>query len=257
MKNRVVFLGSKPIGYRCLEFLFNNYEDLNIELVGCFTNDNLRFDKNLSIRQLCSIFSVNMYNDIDDLLSIQNIDFIISVQYHKILSSHHIRCARKIAVNLHMAPLPEFRGCNQFSFAIYQEAEEFGATLHRIDIGIDSGDILFQERFPIPAGCNVKQLYDLTFDASIKLFQSSIKRILLGDFSPLPQSGLVQLFGSQIFYRKDIEDLKNVYLSDDGIKRVRATAMPGYEPPYALDGHKKIYLIPEEIYNDHAHCPDL
>jgi methionyl-tRNA formyltransferase len=249
MMKRIVFLGSKLIGYRCLEFLIKNQNPLRIEIVACLTNDNKGFDNNLSILQLCKNSGISVLSSVESLLYLSDIDVIISVQYHQILKQKHIDCAKQIAVNLHMAPLPEFRGCNQFSFAIYQGVNEFGTTLHKMDTGIDSGDILYENRFSIPAGCNVKQLYEMTFSSSIELFVSSIGKIIAGDYSPVAQSELVPKMGTQIFYRKDIEALKEIELTEDIKRRVRATAMPGFEPPFAYDGEKKIYLVPEEDYN--------
>ncbi|MBK8684503.1 MAG: hypothetical protein IPN26_05660 [Bacteroidetes bacterium] len=75
-------------------------------------------------------------------------DFLISVQYHQILNERHIQKARTLAINLHMAPLPEYRGCNQFSFAILDQYPEFGTTLHVMDERIDHGDILFEKDSP-------------------------------------------------------------------------------------------------------------
>jgi methionyl-tRNA formyltransferase len=244
----VVFLGSKPIGYRCLDYLIQNKEYLDIQLVACHTNDNKRFDASLSVKELAHKHGIKILRDIDDLLMMDEIDIIISVQYHIIIKQVHIEKAKQIAVNLHMAPLPEYRGCNQFSFAIYQKAKEFGTTIHKMDTGIDSGDILFESRFDIPEGCSVKQLYDLTYDASILLFEHKIKNIINYDYVLIPQENLIKQRGTQIFYRKDINLLKRIELPEDVINRVRATAMPGFEPPYAYDGEKKIFLIPEEYF---------
>ena len=65
-----------------------------------------------------------------------------------------------------MAPLPEYRGCNQFSFAIVDGKKEFGTTLHKMEEGIDNGDIIAESRFDIPENCFVKELYELTYKTS-------------------------------------------------------------------------------------------
>lgn len=257
MIKRIVFLGSKPIGYRCLEFLINNRNSLNVDIVACLTNDNKRFDTNLSISSLCEKSGIPVLDNLDDLFQLPNIDILISVQYHQIIKQKHIDCANQIAVNLHMAPLPEFRGCNQFSFAIYQGVNEFGTTFHKIDTGIDSGDILYEKRFNIPANCDVGQLYEMTFSSSFELFVDNIDKIIAGIYSPVPQSELIPSMGTQLFYRKDIEFLKKIELTEDIKRRVRATSMPGFEPPFAYDGEKKIYLITEDYYNKLVNNQDL
>ena len=46
---KIIFLGSKHIGYTCLEFLINNKKKLNIDIVGFHTNLNTKYknDKNI------------------------------------------------------------------------------------------------------------------------------------------------------------------------------------------------------------------
>jgi methionyl-tRNA formyltransferase len=248
---KIIFLGSKPIGYKCLEYLIVNSEILGIQVIGCLTSDEHRFGGIFSIKALASEHNIKIIGSLDELLLEEEIDIIISVQYHLIIKQKHIDKAKEIAVNLHMAPLPEYRGCNQFSFAIYQQAKEFGTTLHKMDSGIDSGDILFEKRFHIPDQCTVKRLYDLTYDASLTLFEEKIGNIIKGDYTPVSQKQLVESRGTQLIFRKDIEQLKAIELSQDTINKVRATSMSilGFEPPFGMDGDKKIYLIYEDFYN--------
>jgi UDP-4-amino-4-deoxy-L-arabinose formyltransferase/UDP-glucuronic acid dehydrogenase (UDP-4-keto-hexauronic acid decarboxylating) len=53
------------------------------------------------------------------------------------------------AWNLHPGPLPRYAGLNAPSWAIYHGERRHGVTVHRMSAGIDTGDIAFQESFPI------------------------------------------------------------------------------------------------------------
>jgi methionyl-tRNA formyltransferase len=172
-------------------------------------------------------------------------DYIVSVQHHEILKQAHIDKAKKIAVNLHMAPLPEYRGCNQFSYAILDQKTEFGTTIHTMDARIDHGDILFEKRFPIPPNCWVSDLHQLCVDASFALFKSSIPDLLTGNYHPIPQSDLIEHRGSALHYRHEINQMKVIDLSwnqDKIMQHIRATYMPGFEPPYTMIDGRKIYF---------------
>lgn len=248
---RILFLGSKPIGYRCLEYLLKHQTELGAEVVGVLSNDNARFDASLSVRSLAKSNNVHFYENLDDILELTDVDFILSVQYHLILKEPHIRVAKEMAINLHMAPLPDYRGCNQFSFAIYNGAREFGTTLHRLEPGIDNGDIIAERRFAMTGSELVNELYQTTFEESIKLFEENIADILSGNVKLTPQSSLIEERGSHLYYRKQIAELKTIDLNDGAdeiVRKVRATAMPGFEPPFALVDGKKYYLIPETNY---------
>jgi methionyl-tRNA formyltransferase len=138
MPTRIVFLGSKPIGYHCLQFLLEQKEALNVEVVGLCTRLRKEFSGESDLAGLAQKYNIPVFSSLND---IPECDIIYSVQHHELLKAEHIQKAKNIAVNLHLAPLPEYRGCNQFSFAIMDEAKEFGATIHQIDTRIDHGDV--------------------------------------------------------------------------------------------------------------------
>lgn len=237
MKN-IVFLGSKDIGYECLKLLIENQEKLGFHVQGVLTNN--RGDK---ISELAKSNALAVLNSLDDYLGMDSVDLCISVQYHEILKREHLSKA-DLTVNLHMAPLPEYRGCNQFSFAIINGDKEFGTTIHIMDEGVDSGDILFEKRFKIPANCWVDQLYAITFTQSISLFEESLPELICNNIRPVSQESYANRKRS-IHFRKDIEALKRIDLSWNSEKieaHVRATAMPGFSPPYCLIGQEKVYF---------------
>ncbi len=240
----MVFLGSKPIGFTCFSYLLEQCEQLNVIVSGLLTQQRDEFDGSYDLATLAAAHNVPVLKDISDIPAC---DILYSVQYHNILTAADIAKAGQIAVNLHMAPLPEYRGCNQFSWAIIDEKEEFGTTIHIMDPGIDSGDILFQKRFPIPDNCWVDQLYKLTYEASLRLFQQTLAHIVNGNYTPLPQALLVPKFGTSIHYRHEINRLKQLDPTWDKTKidrHIRATSMPGFEPPYFLEDGKKMYISP-------------
>lgn len=245
---KILFLGSKPIGYQCLNYLVKNQSKLGGEVVGVLSNNNTRFSKESDLKVLAEENGIRFYAELDDILGLREVDIIISVQYHLILKQEHIQIAHEIAVNLHMAPLPDYRGCNQFSFAIYNGATEFGTTLHRLEAGIDNGHIIAERRFSMAKMKMVGDLYKKTYDESILLFQSKIESIISGNFTLTAQEDLIGERGTNLYFRRQIEDLKEINLDESAaqiVRKVRATFMEGFEPPYAIFEEKKYYIIPE------------
>jgi methionyl-tRNA formyltransferase len=244
-RTKLVFLGSKPIGYECLAYLLSVKEELNIDLVGVLTNARKEFGDGHDLNILAEQYKIPVIADPEQ---ISDCDILYSVQYHKILKQEQIDKA-KTAVNLHMAPLPEYRGSNQFSFAIIDRKTEFGTTIHLMDSRIDHGDILFQKRFPIPANCWVNDLYQMTFAASISLFKETLADIVKGNYETTPQSELEARYGTSLHYRKEINELKCIDPNWDKEKierHIRATSMPGFEPPYYMENGKKMYFSQEQ-----------
>jgi len=242
LRKKIVFLGSKPIGYHCLAYLISQKDILNIEIAGLLTNTRKEFGDAHDLNNLGNEHNIPILGDMEE---IPECDIIYSVQYHQILKANHIKKAKQIAVNLHMAPLPEYRGSNQFSYALIDDKKEFGTTIHQIDTRIDHGDILFQKRFPIPDNCWVNQLYDLTYNASLELFKESLRNIMEGNYKPISQESFLAQYGTSLHFRKEIVKLKEIDISwgKEKIERhIRATSMPGFEPPYFILDGKKLYF---------------
>ena len=245
-QKKLVFLGSKPIGFECLAYLISVKEDLGILLTGILTNTRKEFGNERDLGELAEQHGIPI---IADMANIPECDILYSVQYHKILKQEHIDKATQAAVNLHMAPLPEYRGANQFSFAIMDKKKEFGTTIHLIDSRIDHGDILFQKRFPIPENCWVNDLYQLTFAASVSLFKETLANIIRGNYTPTPQAELEDIYGTSLHYKHEINDLKCIDPNWDKEKierHIRATSMPGFEPPSYMENGKKMYFSQEQ-----------
>lgn len=240
MNKKIIFMGSKDVGYECLKFLYNNQKKLDYEIVGVLTND--RGEK---IKKYASLKKLKILNSLNEFLNIPKVDITISIQYHEILKTIHIEKSKDLIVNLHMAPLPEYRGSNQFSLAIIEDKEIFGTTIHKLESGIDSGDILFEDRFKIPKNCWVDNLYDITCLRSINLFKNSLKNIINLNINPIAQEELKIERGCGLYFKNQIQTLKKIDLSWDKNKierYIRATSMHGFDPPFIEIDDKKIYL---------------
>ena len=244
---KVVFLGSKEVGFAAFKHLIDFSTPLQIEVIGVLSNDRKISENSDSIIELANSNDIPIISRLDDLLTLPQIDFLISVQYHEILEQKHIDCAKELAINLHMAPLPEYRGCNQFSFAIIDGAKEFGTTLHVMESGIDSGDLLFENRFPVDKNDTAQTLHKKTTNASIGLFKNSIKNIFRGNYFRIEQSTLYQLRKQNFHLRKEINDIKEIDLSwsEEKIDRyIRATYFPPFPPPFCMIKGQKFDLSP-------------
>ncbi|RYE24040.1 MAG: hypothetical protein EOP51_08690 [Sphingobacteriales bacterium] len=242
MLKKVVFLGSKPIGYQCFQYLIAQKDILEVEIAGLLTQARKEFSGDSDLVALAEQLDIPVLQNLDEL---PEVDILYLVQYHQILKQQHIDKAQQIAVNLHMAPLPEYRGSNQFSFAILDEKNEFGTTIHKIDSRIDHGAILFDKRFAIPEHCWVNELYQLTFDASLILFKQTLSSIVNGRYLEMPQSVLVDKHGTSLHFRDEAASIKQIDLSWDKEKierHIRATSMPGFEPPYTIIDGEKVYF---------------
>ncbi len=234
---KIVFLGGKSIGSRCFDIVHGLAEAnrLIISGVGCSPRGT-----NLLMKA-----RDNGYRIIDSPDQIPPCDFILSVQYHKILKKNHLDKAKILPVNLHLAPLPEYRGCNQFSKAILNRDQEFGVTLHVMNTRIDNGDIIFESRFKIPKDIWVEDLVKMSYREGEKLLRDNFEKVIDGMFEPISQHDRIKDYGTSLTFRDDIEKLKLIDLDwpCSKIEKVlRATSMPGFSPPYTFVNNKKVFF---------------
>jgi len=100
----------------------------------------------------------------------------VSIYFRKIFKTDLINKFKYI-VNIHNGPLPKYRGVNPINWALKNNENSHGVTLHHIDEGIDTGDIIDQEIFSISSNLEVIDVYKQCINAGKKLIENSILKI--------------------------------------------------------------------------------
>lgn len=94
-------------------------------------------------------------------------------------------------VNYHSGINPAYRGINGGYFALANgEPEHFGATLHLVDLGVDTGPILATNRIPVAANDNMQTYMTLMAARSQAMVIDTMDQVLAGEIKPLPPSTL-------------------------------------------------------------------
>jgi methionyl-tRNA formyltransferase len=121
--------------------------------------------KTYTLKQLVSAYGLEVIERSDlnsaDFISLirrYDADLFISVASPIIFKKELISIPRHGCINIHNAPLPKYRGMLPNFWQLYHGEKESGITVHRIDAGIDTGDIISQLFVPIGAD---ESLHDL------------------------------------------------------------------------------------------------
>jgi methionyl-tRNA formyltransferase len=154
---------------------------------------------------------------------------VISVLYDKILPPDVLR--NKKCFNFHPGVLPEYRGSGAFSWCLINQEKKAGVTLHLIDKGIDTGDIIEIREFLISRNDTAYSLHERGQDIIYKMFKDWFNDLINEDYKAVPQCRK----HGHTYFRKDLEHAKNL------TKYVKAFYFPGKESAYYLDelGNKK------------------
>lgn len=73
-------------------------------------------------------------------------DLIVSVSMNQIVKKQILEMPRKRCINVHCAPLPLYGGMSPYVWALANNEDHSAATIHYMDEGLDTGDIIVQER---------------------------------------------------------------------------------------------------------------
>ena len=124
-------------------------------------------------------------------------DYIISYGYNYIIRKKLIDQFRNRAINLHIAYLPWCRGSypNLWSF-LYDTPK--GVTIHFLDSGVDTGDIIVQEKVPALPDDTLRTSHDRLIIALERLFKTNWPKIRAGQIIAVSQPD-----GFPIFRERD------------------------------------------------------
>ncbi len=114
-------------------------------------------------------------------------DLLVVVAYGLILPPAVLAIPTWGAINVHASLLPKFRGAAPIPWAIITGEQETGVTIMRLDQGMDTGDILIQEKEPIGETDTAQDLHDRLAPKGARLLIETLSRLRKGNLTPIPQ----------------------------------------------------------------------
>lgn len=108
-------------------------------------------------------------------------DIFISLSFNQIFKTELINIPKHKTINVHCGKLPFYRGRNILNWALINDEKEFGITVHYIDEGIDTGDIILQEVYPITDYDDYSTLLNRAYDGCAEILYKAIKHIQLNE----------------------------------------------------------------------------
>jgi methionyl-tRNA formyltransferase len=120
-------------------------------------------------------------------------DLYVSMSFNQILKKEILNSAPSGFINSHAGALPFYRGRNILNWALINDENKFGVTVHYIDEGIDTGDIILQRMEPITDRDDYSTLLeraievcaDLLFESLILIYDDNVKRLPQKSIDPV------------------------------------------------------------------------
>ena len=158
-------------------------------------------------------------------------DIFISVLYDTIIRKEFIKS--KECFNFHPGILPEYRGSGAYSWTIINQEKKCGITLHKIDAGIDTGDVIEIRQFLVSENDTAYSLYKKGTETIFKMFKDWFLDLLTENYIAVEQ----HLYNSKLYYRKDLNKARNI------TRYIKAFHFPDKESAYYINSKgTKIYI---------------
>lgn len=106
-----------------------------------------------------------------------NADCAVVVAYGRILPQEMLDAFPHGAINLHFSLLPKYRGAAPVNWAIVNGERTTGVTTMKMDAGLDTGDILMQEKIEIGPSETAPQLLDRSAITGAELLSRTLADI--------------------------------------------------------------------------------
>ncbi len=185
---KIGYFADGPWGHNALDLLL---EDKSIEIAFIVprndTNDEYLKCKaeEYHIDYLCPI-QVNS-EEFYKMAEEYNCDLFVSMSYNQIFGRKIFTLPKYHTINCHAGKLPFYRGRNILNWVLINDEKEFGITVHYVDDGIDTGDIIVQQSYPITDDDNYNTLLEIAYKECPLLLYKAIKEIQNGIVYRIPQ----------------------------------------------------------------------
>ena len=255
---RILYLGNNRLGWQVLRWLRQRDE----EIVALVLHPERRRAYGEEILRAAALPADRVFSgaelrrgEVRQAIAALSPEIGLSVLFGYVLAPELLRLFPRRVVNLHPALLPYNRGSYPNVWSIVDRTPA-GATLHYMDEGIDTGEIIAQQEVEVEPIDTGESLYRKLEHASFELFRRTWPKLRTGDVSPRPQSRE----GGTVHRVDEVEaidaiDLDASYRARDLIDVLRARTFPPHRGAYFTAGGRRIYVRIQLEYGEGAGEP--
>lgn len=165
-------------------------------------------------------------------------DILVSMSFNQILKKTIINFPRLGFINCHAGALPFYRGRNPLNWVLINGESRFGITVHYVDEGIDTGDIIEQRFYPISIKDTYGSLLDQAVSQCAVVLYAALEKIKNGTVDATVQSEIHPI-GTYFGMRKIGDEFVDFSWSSDRLHNfIRAITSPGPCARFFLSGQQ-------------------
>lgn len=154
-------------------------------------------------------------------------DLFVSMSFDQIFKERIINLPKYKIINCHSGALPFYRGRNSISWALINDENYFGITVHFVSENIDQGDIIIQRKFSICDSDDFSTLLNIAHIECANVLYEAVKLIQNKSVNAIPQNS-IHPFGSYFAIRMKNDEIIDWNMPSRHIfNHIRAFSYPG------------------------------
>lgn len=165
-------------------------------------------------------------------------DLFVSMSFDQIFGKVIRELPPLKTINCHAGKLPFYRGRNILNWVLINDEKEFGITVHYVDKGIDTGDIILQKVYEITDEDSYATLLEKAYEGCAVLLYDAIKLVQDNKVKTIRQTDIdkVGMYCGRRSAGDEIIDWKQS--SREVFNFVRAICKPGPQATSFISGEK-------------------
>lgn len=199
----VSIFADQDIGLEAVRFVINNKRHLLQSVVVIEENEISSLARSVG----CDVIFFHDISDTNVVDLFAGIELIVLAWWPKIIGRNLIGLSGVRIVNFHPSLLPYNRGKN-YNFWTIVEETPFGVTIHEVNEGIDSGDILFQKTIEKNWEDTGESLYKKAKTSMLELFTESFDLLVEGKYFKQTQD----FSKGSMHFAKELEPASEIFL---------------------------------------------
>ncbi len=153
---RIVSFGYQTWGRKTLQALIDSHHEVVLAVTHPTSEQSYKAIWNDSVEELAREHGIPVHlteradTETIDLVKRAEPDLIVVNSWYTWMPAELYNLPPHGTLNLHDSLLPKFTGFSPVLWALISGETEIGLTIHRMDEGLDTGDILVQHALPVP-----------------------------------------------------------------------------------------------------------
>lgn len=191
---KVVFMGTPEIAVSTLEALARAHEVVGVISQPDKPKDRGKKVQFTPVKEKALELGLEVYQpkrikseESFELIQNLNPDIIVVIAYGQILPARVLDYPKHGTINIHGSLLPKYRGAAPIQWAILNGETETGITIMQMDVGMDTGDMILKDSFPLPAHYTSGDLFEHMAKLAPTPLLTALKQIEDGTAIRTPQ----------------------------------------------------------------------